>query len=124
MSKELDEKSLTLIRHQLGSIDLKDIGEKEMSESETKDYNASISAVFPRLEKDIKKFLHEQLIFMANKSENWSQVVFGRGTYNGIDLLLNHWRQAHTAHTARLGEGEGEKFDEHKVIGEVEENGM
>ena len=120
MSKELDEKSLTLIRHQLCSIDLKDIEDNEMSASEAKDYNASISAIFPRLEKDMKKFLHEQLMFIANKSENWNQVIFGRGTYNGIDLLLNHWRQAHTAHTARSGEGEGEKFDEHKVIGEVE----
>ena len=121
MVENLDKNSLKLLRHSLSSIDLKDIEEKEMSESETKDYNASISAVFPRLEKDIKKFLYEQLMFIAINSENWNQVVFGRGTYNGIDLLLNHWRQAHTAHTSRSGEGEGKKFDEHKVIGEVEE---
>ena len=121
MSKELDDKSLTLIRHQLGSIDLKDIEDKEMSESEAKDYNASISAIFPRLEKDMKKFLYEQLMFMANKADNWNQVIFSRGTFNGIDLLLNHWKQAHTAHTARLGEGEGYKFDKNNPIGEVED---
>ncbi len=119
MSKELDQNSLKLIRHQLGSISLEDVEEKEMSEAETKDYNASISAIFPRLEKDIKKFLHEQLMYTANEAEFWERVIFGRGTYNGMDLLLNHWRQAHTAHTARVLEVGEEGFDPNKSIGEL-----
>jgi len=93
---------LVLMRHLLGSIDLADVEEeKEMSENERKDYCATISAVFPRLEKDIKKFLHAQLMFSANQAEDWEKVVFGRGTFNGIDILYQHWKQAHMEHTAK-----------------------
>ena len=117
MSKEFNLKTLKLIRHQLGSVDLSDIEEKEMSETETKDYNASISAVFPRLEKDIKALLHEQLMFIANQADTWDRVVFGRGTFNGMDILLEKWKSAHIAHAAKVGE-EG-SFDENEVIGEL-----
>ena len=50
MTKEFDKASFELIRHQLGSINLADIKKEkergEMSEAETKEYNAAISAVF------------------------------------------------------------------------------
>ena len=96
------EKSLELLRLELGSIDLSSTQEdKEMSESERKDYCAAISSVFPRLEKDIKKFLYEQLMFTSNRAEDWDRVIFGRGTFNGMDILLNHWRIASLEHTAK-----------------------
>lgn len=118
-SKE-PELSIALMRHLLGSIDLSDIEEdKEMSEGERKEYCATISAVFPRLEKEIKKFLHAQLMFSANQAEDWDKVVFGRGTYNGIDLLYQHWKTAHVEHTAK-GKPK-EEFDKHSPIGEVSE---
>ena len=84
MSKEFDKDTLKLLRHSLGSIDLSDIEQEEMSEAEAKEYNAAISAVFPRIEKDIKKFLYEQLLFMSNEAQTWDHVLFGRGTYNGL----------------------------------------
>jgi len=114
MSK--DNQSLELLRHQLGSIDLKDIEEKEMSEVETKEYNAAISAVFPRLEKEIKKFLQDQLLFMATNGVDMEQIQFARGTFNGLNLLLQHWKQAHIEHTSKIGEKED--FDKHKIAGE------
>ena len=108
---------LVLLRHQLGSIDLSDIKEEELSESERAEYVAAISAVWPRLEKDLNKFLHDQLMFMSIESEDWNQVLFGRGTCNGLDLLKEHWEKAHNEHRAKGVPKEN--FDPHNPIGEV-----
>ena len=115
MKKE-NEFSLEILRHFLGSIDFKDIEDKEMPENERKEYCATISAVFPRLEKDMKKFLHEQLIFAANNAQNWEQVLFARGTFNGISLLLDYWKKALIEHMT----GGEEKFDKHSPVGQLE----
>lgn len=111
------DQTIELLRHQLGSVDLSDIEDKEMTEGERKEYCASISAVFPRLEKDIKHFLHQQLLFVSNSAENWEQVVFGRGTFNGINLLLEHWEKAHLEHQERGREDRD--FDRASPIGEL-----
>ena len=112
------DKSLELLRHQLGSIDLSDVQEEEeMSESERAEYCSIISAVFPRLEKDIKRLLYEQLLYGSNQAETWERVVFARGTFNGMDLLMEHWRKAHIEHTAKTLPQE--QFDKSSPIGEV-----
>ena len=54
---------------------------------------------------------------MATESQVWEQIVFAKGTYNGMDLLLNHWRKAHVEHSSK---GVKEEFDKTKVIGEFE----
>ena len=101
----------------MNSIDLSDIEDKEQGEIERKEYCATISAVFPRLEKDIKKFLYEQLYFMANESADWDGVIFGRGTFNGLKILLDHWEAAHLEHQGRKVEEKPE--DENNPIGEI-----
>lgn len=112
------EQSLQLMRHFLSSIDLSDLEEdKDLSTEDRKGYCAAISAVWPRLEKDMKRFLHLQLMFGNNNAETWEQVLFSRGTFNGIDLLLEHWKKAHEEHIAK-GRPE-EKFDEHNPMGEL-----
>lgn len=108
--------SIEVIRHELASIDLSDIEEKEMTENERKEYIAAISAVFPRLEKDIKRFLYEQLMFIANQAQDMNQISFGRGTFNGMDILLNFWKKAHIEHTVKEPK---EEFDKHDVVGEL-----
>jgi hypothetical protein len=94
---------LKLLRHLLGSIDLSDIDkeeyeEKQETEAERRNYCGAIYAVFPILEKDIKRMLYKQLLFANNNSENWDQVLFSRGTFNGMSLLLEQWKQASTEH--------------------------
>ena len=108
---------LRAIRHMLASIDLSDVEEKDMDESERKEYVAAISAVWPRLEKDIRRFLHAQLMFIANEAQDMNHVAFGRGTFNGMDLLLNHWKKAADEHNSKLQEKE--KFDKHSPMGEI-----
>ncbi len=113
MSKEL---SLEAMRHLLASIDLSDVGDEEMTPDERKEYNAAISAVFPRLEKDIKRFLHAQLMFVSNNAQDMNQISFGRGTFNGMDLLLNHWKKAHEEHTVKEPK---EDMDKHSPVSEL-----
>ena len=107
---------VALMRHLLGSIDLSDIKD-EMSESERREYCASIFAIYPRLEKDIKKFLFMQLEESLAKAENWEQVIFGKGTFNGMAFLLERWKQVQAEHIENSKVKE--KFDENTPIGEI-----
>ena len=96
--KKTKDPSLKAIRHILSSIDLSDLKEVEMTEAELKAYWSTISVVFSTLEKDIKGMIHEQLLFANNNADDWYQVVFARGTMNGMMLLLEKWRTAHNDH--------------------------
>ena len=98
-------------------VELGDIEDKEQTESERLEYNAVISAVFPRIEKDIKKFQINQLMFILNESLNWEQILVGRGTFNALDLLLEHWRKAHLEHAERSKPKDD--FDKNNPIGEI-----
>ena len=107
------ESTLALQRHLLGSIDFSDIEENEqMSETERKAYCAAIFAVFPRLEKDLKKALYDQLMFVSNEAQTWEQVLFGRGTFNGISLMLEKWRKA----ASEYEKPPEEEYDRHSPI--------
>ncbi len=118
MTEQKQELSSSLMRHLLGSISFEDVEEdKEMTEGERKEYCASISAVFPRIEKDIKKFLYAQLMFSSNQADDWERVIFGRGTFNGLDILLEHWRKAHVEHSEKIKPKE--KFDESNPLPEI-----
>ena len=108
---ELDEKSLRLLRHELASVDLSDVeDEKEMSEAEYREYEAAISGVWPRLERDLKRAMYNQLVFGMNESLSWGQLLMARGTFNGLSLMFEKWRGAHTANMSRIG-GEKNKKD-------------
>lgn len=117
--KKIEDLSLKLIRHTLGSVDIDDLSEeKDMSETERKAYCDAIFAVWPRLEKDLKKALHTQLMFISNNAEDWSQVIFGRGTFNGIDLLFEKWHKAVLEHEANTKENK-EEFNKSNPISEI-----
>lgn len=111
------EPTLELQRKLLASINLSDLENKEETEQERKDYCAAIFAVFPRLEKDIKRFLYEQLIFSSNEAETWEQVIFGRGTFNGLKLLLEYWDVAAKEHVTNSNKEE--KFDLNSPLAEI-----
>lgn len=118
MPKEKEEMSLKLMRHMLGSIDLSDVeDEKDMTESERQAYCAAIFAVYPRLEKDIKKMLYAQLMYVCNEAEIWERVIFGRGTFNGMDLLLEKWNKARAEYEAMPKKEE--PFDKSNPISEI-----
>lgn len=113
--------SLELFRHQLGSIDLSDIQDKkfrqEMSEQDRSAYCASIFAVWPRLKKDLKEFMYDQLMYAMNNTETFEQLLVARGTFNGFDLLFDFWQQAAAEHEAKgkLDEAEDENNPINKI---------
>ena len=67
--------------------------------------------------KDIKKFLFRQLEESLAKAENWEQVIFGKGTFNGMAFLLERWKQVQAEHIENSKVKE--KFDENTPIGEI-----
>ena len=90
------------MRELLNIVDLSNAEySKEQGEEERAAYCASISAVFPRLEKDIKKFLYQQLIKTSMQSETWEQVLVGRGVFAGMEILLEHWQKANAEHWSK-----------------------
>ena len=91
---EKEEPTIKLQRHLLSSLDLSDIEDKMMTEVERRAYVDAIFAVWPRLEKDLKKFMYDQLLFASQKATTWEEVLFARGTFNGMDLLFEHWKIA------------------------------
>ena len=97
----INQDSLKLLRESLGSINLRDqflTDADPQGEQKRKDYCASISAVFPKLEKTLKEMMADQILFAVNKTESWEQVLFSRGTFNGLMLLMEHIKLANDEH--------------------------
>lgn len=111
----LFNKSATLLnREQLGSISLNEMRDKDLSENEIKERNAKISSDFKILEQTIKILLIAQEEFMANQCENEKQLLFGRGTVNGLSLLLDEFQSFKGQHDELTKPKEG--FNKHKII--------
>lgn len=108
--------SIKLIRHGLSVIDIADIEEESMTEAERKEYCSAIAAVWPRLEKDIKKYLHKQLLFSANQSETWDQVLVGRGAFAGMEILHQYWSSIYQEYLDRIAP---QDFDKNNPINEI-----
>ena len=116
-SEPVKEMTIALQRNLLGSIDLSDIEDKEESEEERRAYCSAIFAVFPRLEKDLKRFMMEQLLFSSNNAETWEQVLFGRGSYNGLSLVYDYWKTVQAEHISNSEKKED--FNKSSPIGEI-----
>lgn len=86
------------IRHKLGSIDLEDVRDTIMTEQEQQEYNAAISVSFSFIQKTIKKFIINQEQFMGRQAKDVNQLDFGRGTINGLLLLLEEFESADKNH--------------------------
>jgi hypothetical protein len=72
--------------------------EKALSEAERKGYCASISAIFPILEKDIKEKMGEELVKTYTEADDFNKVLRGQGILEGMAMLLEHWRLANLEH--------------------------
>jgi len=94
----LFRKSATLLnREQLGSLSFDDVRD-ELAEEERKTRNASISSSFQHIELSIKKLLIAQQEFMANQCENEQQLLFARGSVNGLTLALEEMKSYKSQH--------------------------
>ncbi len=112
------ELSGELVRKNLASIDLSCVeDDKAMSETERRAYASAVHAVFPRLEKDVKRFMYQQLLFNSKESETWEQVLFGRGSLDGMAQLLGYWNGVSQEHADNSNKDP--KFDKHSPVGEM-----
>lgn len=88
------DKSAEAIQHILGSINLDDIKKIDgpmLTDAEL-DARAGDAEIFymKHFENVIKLFIQEQLKYIAEQAQNESQLVFGRGTINGL-YLIDEW---------------------------------
>ena len=118
VKSKVDKLSLELVRNSLALVTLEDIEDKEQDESDRKEYCRAIAAVYPRLSKDIKGFLHKQLIKTSMQSETWEQTLVGRGVFAGFEILLGHWEKANAEHLNQAKSKE--VFDPHDPIGRID----
>lgn len=97
-------------------IEIKITEEKEQTEQERKDYCGSIHAVFPRIEKDIKHALHMRLVHTAMETKTWEELTLNRGIMEGMALLLEQWRGAHSEHVSNSQPEQ--EFNKHSPLAE------
>jgi len=95
MSEQLDsEKIITLLRHELASIDMDDIYELEkekLDEAELFERAGSSESFYrSHFEKVLKLFIWAQLIEIGTKAQNQDQLMFNRGIINGL-ILIQNW---------------------------------
>lgn len=115
-----DERLTTtdLLRHQLGSINLKDVRDKkELTENERKNYVANVAASFKLIESDIKELIIAQEEFIATQATSWDQVLVGRGSINGLYLLLEKYEKAFLEHQDNIKPKD--EFNPHAIIPEL-----
>jgi len=111
------EPTISLQRNILASIDLQMMEDEEMSETERKAYCSAIFAVFPRIEKDLKRFMYQQLLFQGTEADTWEKVIFGRGTFNGLDLMYEYYKKVSQEHISNSKREDD--FDKHEVISKL-----
>ena len=94
MNIEDRENSVELLRHLLGTLDLSDIENIKGEELSDDSYygRAADAEIFYRnnFEKVLKLLVQRQLEWIGTQTENIEQLMFGRGTINGL-LLIQNW---------------------------------
>lgn len=84
---------LMIARHTLGSIDLKDISDPdEMDEASYNEHLARVVQLYEVFEKEARWIMKLQHDFWFTNSNSWEQTMFGRGTSNGIQLILDRFQ--------------------------------
>jgi hypothetical protein len=115
--KKQESTDALLMRHLLGSIDLKDLKPLDFKENEQglrKDFAASIAIVTPKAERIFKDLIDAQKEYALTHD---SDPMFAKGTINGIFLCLDQfqaWRSEHLENTKPK-----EDFDPHATLPEL-----
>lgn len=110
--------SLDLIRRTCGSISVRDLL-ADITELEHLRSEASTIASKPLFKEELERMIAKQLEWMNMETANWEQVIFGRGTVNGIRLILEHFETLHNDHVAATKPPE--TFDRFNPMPEHEE---
>lgn len=112
------ESDIKQIRNLLGLIDSSDIKEKEMSETERKEYCSSIFAIWPRIEKDILLAIKKQMALTFRDADNMDKLALGQGAVNGMTTLYELWQKAATEYES-MPKDDKEEFNKNNPIGTI-----
>ncbi len=95
--------SLVVARHILGSIDITDITDPdaEISDETYGEYVARAAQFYSMLEKEAKWMMKLQHDFWFTQASDHEQTMFGRGTFNGVDLFLERFKLLRDKHLER-----------------------
>jgi hypothetical protein len=111
LNKKEEITSVSLMRRILGSIDLSEEPNEEV-------FNNRAGAIFKDvIEPKLKKMAREQERFTTAESADWSQVMFGRGTLNGIELAREEFEKAYAVY--QQANQPPEPFDERNPLPEI-----
>lgn len=121
--------SAELMRALLGSVSFDDIKNRPpMTAEERRIYEQTVAAFYPHvIEPAINRLIGAQEQLMGRGSAEQreigivdpkDQVLFCRGTMNGIELVKEEFKEAFEAHIAYL-QVRNEKFDKHKLFPEI-----
>lgn len=126
---ETAELTARLMRELLGSIDVEKFRfERKLSANDLAAYHQTVAAFFPTIiEPTVKRFIAAQERIMSRGSAELrqfgyvdprDQVIFGRGTMNGLLILMEEFQQAFYSHIAAVEEKQ-EKFDPYALFPEL-----
>lgn len=91
-------------RHYMASIEVDDFDEylATLTEQEKKDYEAEASVIFKNkvFQRELKHLEALQARYVAAECENWERNLVGRGTMNGIGLVLDRFQLLNSRHLA------------------------
>ncbi len=114
--KPSKEALLELARHQVGSINLRDIVDADLLTGESKAQylaNAELVWVNPVFKNELYRIIRKQLEFIAMQSSDFDQTLVGRGTINGADLIRERFETLHIQYADR--NKPKEKFDKFEI---------
>jgi len=98
-------------RHYIASIGVEDFDEylTTLSEQEKKDYEAEASVIFKNkvFQRELKHLESLQARYVAAECENWERNLVGRGTMNGIGLILDRFETLNARHLENTKPPEG-----------------
>lgn len=102
VEKQQEPPLLTVARHTLGSVDLRDISDPDgIDEKDYTEYTARAVQFYDFFEKEAKWMMKLQHDWWFTNSDSWEQTMFGRGTINGIQLLLDRFGKLKNDYTER-----------------------
>ena len=107
---------LVVARHTLGSIDVSDItNPDDKTPEDYLEYTAQAAQFLKFFENEAKWIMKLQHDWWFTNADGENQMYFGRGTTNGIQLLLERFKLLRDAHI------QGNKKEEEPPIGSREE---
>lgn len=96
--KTFNDKAAENTRHVLGSINLSDLVDVNLlTPTDKLNYLKEAEGMFQNttFQNELKTMIQAQLEFIALNAANYEEVIMGRGTMNGLSLMLERFSTLH-----------------------------